>query len=683
MQLLNLRTLVGGDLDGIAGLRHGGVAALDVLDARHGGGVVNLLPFVVAHAGIGDHEAVVDRGGDIARVNAGDVPVEGQGVADDGIRHLHVVVFTDGMNPQGIVDLVGGGIVSARLVNRHLVGILMVDVDGGAVLKGHRGGRAVHRRRDIEGELGVVRGGQNIKGGVIRVPLDSKGMAALVIGNGIAIHGSVAGNVHVERAAEVVRQLQSRRHRILHFRIVVRELGAVVLRKLQLDIQLGILRKGDGIAAGDRGAILLGDGDARQQGIQVGGGLCGVVLRVGHAHGDDRAVVQCDGQRLIAGEGRQAAEQVIRRAHVHVGLVVIGDQTGHALHAHEMLVGEGHVRHVRHVQQRITIYNMKLFDQPGQQDLAVARDAVVHARRVEIHGEGEYGQAGGGKHDGVRALQVHIRPAFADVLHIHVLSADLRGLGGGVHSLKHVGLQRQVNHTHVRGFLRAQMLGNLILLEGNFDLDVAGGGLVLIPFAGRQTCLVRLLHHEGKVVQQRIRGGVLLLDRLLVQGVHVGVIVVSRAAGRHLLHLEVGVVRHVGGMAQPHHGLDVAILIFIDALVEYLGKMHAQGRVPGQLRGLGLALGVQPGVAPGAVRLAIGQAGQHGVTQHGVYIFIFIRIEGNGSGSQIIDGAGQLDLKPAADDVGLLSIVIGGDAHHDAGIVRTHREGHFDGQDFL
>ena len=164
---------------------------------------------------------------------------------------------------------------------------------------------------------------------------------------------------------------------------------------------------------------------------------------------------------------------------------------------------------------------------------------------------------------------------------------------------------------HVAGLGRAQLVGDLVALEGDVQLHLALLRLELIPLAGAQTVLVLLFHHEGEVVQQRILGGI-----VLAQGFHVGVIVVAVGAGGDLGHAELRVVRHRFGVNDGHHigrAADAGVLL----LGAVLGKAHGQRRVLRQLAGL-LARHIYPGQRLGVV----GKAVQLRLAQQGLHIVV-------------------------------------------------------------
>ncbi len=199
------------------------------------------------------------------------------------------------------------------------------------------------------------------------------------------------------------------------------------------------------------------------------------------------------------------------------------------------------------------------------------------------------------------AVQADGGVALVDV---DIVGGDVGRLGGGGHGVAHVGIQGQVDDLDVPGVLGAQLVGNLVALEGDLDADAAGLGLELIDLLGGQAGVrVELVHHEREVVQQGVILGVLLVAGLGVQGVHVGIVIITAGAIRDRGDAELGVVRHVLGVAHADDGMDIAVLIFILFLGELLFIAHRQGGVLLQRRVDDIA----GGVGPGAVGLAVGE----------------------------------------------------------------------------
>ncbi len=220
------------------------------------------------------------------------------------------------------------------------------------------------------------------------------------------------------------------------------------------------------------------------------------------------------------------------------------------------------------------------------------------------------------------AVEVDLRIALVD---LDVVGGDVGGFGGGIHGFADVAVQGQVDDFDVGGSLGVQAVGDLVALEGDVDLDAAALGLILVDvFRGQAGLGIDLMHHEGEVVQQRVFRGVLLVAGLLVQGVHVGVIVIALGAVGQRGDAELGIVGHVAGAAHADDGLDIAVLILIDALGELLFVAHGQGGVRGEQRGL-----LPGGVGPDAVVLAVHEAVQLGFAQQGVDIVEAVDLGGH------------------------------------------------------
>ena len=261
------------------------------------------------------------------------------------------------------------------------------------------------------------------------------------------------------------------------------------------------------------------------------------------------------------------------------------------------------------------------------------------------------------------AVQVDGGVAGIDV---DIILGDVGGFRGGIHGFAHVGIQGQVDDLDVGGRLGAQLVRNLVALEFHFNADAAGLGLELHLLRGGHAQLVLLIDHEGEVVQQGVFRGVFLLGGLRVQGIHIGVIVITAGVVGDLPDDKLGVIRHVAGTAHPHLGMDVAVLILIEALGELLFKAHHQPGVRSERLGR-----VAGGDHPGTVCIAVGEPLQLCTVQGGLDIIVTIEVHGASLG-QVIVAVIQRLVNGAQDDGGLFGVVIGRICNGYVGIIRAH-----------
>ena len=210
-----------------------------------------------------------------------------------------------------------------------------------------------------------------------------------------------------------------------------------------------------------------------------------------------------------------------------------------------------------------------------------------------------------------------------DGLHVDVVSGDLGGFRGGVHVLEGGLVQRQVDDLHVVLALGAQALGQLAAAEG----DVHGHralGLHFIPFVGDDVAQVVLLRAaEREVVQQ----GVVLVVGLflvgLVQGFHVGVIVVGLGGSGDRRDKQLRVVGGVNGILHRDDGIYIGIGICIFGFFEDLAENDLEKGIFGQHAGGAVRVGIDPG----GLIFAVGQRSQLLAVQNGLLISIVFDVQ--------------------------------------------------------
>ena len=146
-------------------------------------------------------------------------------------------------------------------------------------------------------------------------------------------------------------------------------------------------------------------------------------LQVGVCHLDivDRAVIHGDGQLFLSIKGNQRCQQPIA-----VSLL---------RHSHQIIIGKGHVRHIRHAQG-----HLQLIEQLRQQDAGLAGDGELHTLIIKIHRKSGKGrEAGGGEGDtailGHRGIDIICLAVVTDVddQHLRIL-VQLHAGNGHFHS---------------------------------------------------------------------------------------------------------------------------------------------------------------------------------------------------------------------------------------------------------
>ena len=152
-------------------------------------------------------------------------------------------------------------------------------------------------------------------------------------------------------------------------------------------------------------------------------------------------------------------------------------------------------------------------------------------------------------------------------LSAHAFDGNVRRINGRcirsrIEAVARLFLQRQMRHSHIRSLFRIQLLTQLLLLELELDLHGATRGLDLDDLS------VGILREEGDVIEQGVLGGVgVLLASVLVQGFHIGVVVVTSDRGGNGRHLELGVIGDCICRLERSGNLDRAVLVLVRALL--------------------------------------------------------------------------------------------------------------------
>ena len=332
------------------------------------------------------------------------------------------------------------------------------------------------------------------------------------------------------------------------------------------ELQLLVLREGEIDGVGRAGVndvlalIVLGGHDG------CFGKIVGKVRRglsIGNAHYIRSAILQRHRECFLAREGQKAREEPVAALLRDCKIVSIGE--GNVLHG-----GDIHV-------------DAEYLEEEAERDALLALHAEgvavvgeVHGVANRVHGEAvrldlEGVLAGGGDLGG------------RELLHHHVARGDGGRVGRGVGGLLDLGLERQVRDVDLGRAVGLEALGDLLALELDAHAHGALGRLQLDDGA------VLLGLDEGDVVEERVVLGVLprLVGDVLVQGVHVGVVVVVGGPGRDGRDAQLGVVGDGVGLLDGRYDLDVVVLVLVGDLggrgLLFLGLLLLGLRVLGLL----------------------------------------------------------------------------------------------------
>ena len=445
------------------------------------------------------------------------------------VPHMNIFhVPTGRSNGYDVLHLHGVGIEGASLAYVDRARLWRVDVDDACdfVIELLEGRIALELGKVIYVERNVSCALQILELRIGRIERDAQSTArrnAVVGGDLLVAFMRMNGDYQFVVAYATIQNLDSRRH-LVGERTAIVELIVRALGEPHVDgIPLAFDRRIRLVLVQDKAR----DSHVLEEVIQVR--LRGRVVR----DVDDvlRAVLEGDGERLVRVERLEADELP----------VVAG-----LLDLDEGLIGELDVGHVGDVD-----VDAQDGEELTQENVTLACDAVGVAVVGEVDGVGERVDTEVLDHHG-GGVTVHlgVNRRDGDVGRGYVVGA---GRGAGL--FDNVSRQRKVRHRNVAGVLCSEAFRDLAALE----LEVHGYGTLGGLDLDQATVLVS--GEEGDIVEKRVLIviGSLAVGRI-VEGVHVGIVVVGRGLWRDRGHDQVDALGQGRGIGEGGRHLDGGIL---------------------------------------------------------------------------------------------------------------------------